>query len=191
MNSDRTKNLFASALLELSNKKPLADISVSDIIACCDMSRNTFYYHFKDKQELIFWIYSNFHDSRINLSGNQQKNSMELMKYMQKYSSFFKQAFAENGQNCFKSEFIKSMYKDYLYIINNNYNTPNLDTETKGFVAKFYANASVNALEMIFNNQPEDTDKLMRVYMMILDNNLARSLGKLDIITGLPFEYNC
>jgi Transcriptional regulator len=180
MNRDRTKIVLANALLELSNKKLLSDISVQDIISYCNMSRNTFYYHFIDKQELIFWIYSNFHDSRINLSGDQEQNSIELLKYMQKYSPFFKQAFAENGQNCFRSEFIKSMSKDYLFIINNNYNAANLDSQTKEYVANFYAYAAVNALEMIFNNPPEDTDKLIKVYMMILENNLAVAINKLN-----------
>lgn len=180
MNSDRTKSVFANALLELSNKKPLSEITVLDINTYCDTSRNTFYYHFKDKQELIFWIYSNFHDSRINLSGNQEHNTTELIKYMQRYSSFFKQAFAVCGQNCFKTEFIKSMYKDYLFIINNNYKMTYLDSKAKEFIANFYAHAAVNALEMIFNNPPEDTDKLLNVYMKILDNNLATTIEKFN-----------
>lgn len=176
MNSDRTKNLFANTLLELSNKKSLADISVSDIISFCNTSRNTFYYHFQDKQELIFWIYSTFHDSTINLSGNQETNSLELLRYMQKYYSFFKQAFADSGQNCFKCEFIKSMVKDYLYIINSNYETSEIDLQTKDFVAKFYANASVDAFELIFSNPPDDTEKLVGIYTLILNNSLARAL---------------
>lgn len=180
MNSDRTKNLFADALLELTNRKPLSDISISDIVAHCSTSRNTFYYHFKDKQELIFWIYSNFHDAKINLSGNPQSNSMELLKYMQQYASFFKQAFAEGGQNCFKSEFIKSMAKDYDYIINTHYNTAAIDDASKDFVSKFFANASVSALELIFNCPPEDTQHLVDTYTVILDDTLAKTLRKLN-----------
>ena len=32
-------------------------ISVSDIMLHCQMRRQTFYYHFKDKFELLSWIY--------------------------------------------------------------------------------------------------------------------------------------
>ena len=54
-----TKETLASALRELLKTQPLSKISVKDITDYCDMSRNSFYYHFKDKYELISWIFYN------------------------------------------------------------------------------------------------------------------------------------
>ena len=37
--------------------KPFSQISVSDICGKCEMNRKSFYYHFKDKYDLVNWIY--------------------------------------------------------------------------------------------------------------------------------------
>ena len=53
-----TKRVLADALKELMQTRPLAKISVGDITAHCGINRQTFYYHFKDKYDLVGWIYS-------------------------------------------------------------------------------------------------------------------------------------
>lgn len=51
------KKAIANSLKELLKQQPLSKISVKHIAAHCDISRNTFYYHFKDKYDLINWIF--------------------------------------------------------------------------------------------------------------------------------------
>ena len=55
--SNITKSALASALKELMETTPFAKITVSDICAKCNMNRKSFYYHFKDKFDLVNWIY--------------------------------------------------------------------------------------------------------------------------------------
>ena len=43
-----TKEIIIQTLLELLNEKPLAKITVKDIVERCGVNRNTFYYHFRD-----------------------------------------------------------------------------------------------------------------------------------------------
>ena len=50
-----TKKAFSSALKELMEKKPFSKISISEIVKECGVNRNTFYYHFKDIQDLLKW----------------------------------------------------------------------------------------------------------------------------------------
>lgn len=52
-----TKKALAQALKELLAVKPLDKISVSDICEQCGMNRKSFYYHFRDKYDLVNWIY--------------------------------------------------------------------------------------------------------------------------------------
>ena len=55
--SNITKKIMAEALKELSETMPFAKISIGDICKHCNMSRKTFYYHFKDKEDLVNWIF--------------------------------------------------------------------------------------------------------------------------------------
>ena len=52
-----TKTALAEALKDLMRKKPFARISVSDICESCGLNRKSFYYHFRDKYDLLNWIF--------------------------------------------------------------------------------------------------------------------------------------
>ena len=50
-----TKNIMKASLKKFIKKKPLSKITISDIAEDCNISRMTFYYHFKDIYDLVEW----------------------------------------------------------------------------------------------------------------------------------------
>lgn len=48
-----TKEIIIKTLFELLNEKPLAKITVKDIVEHCGVNRNTFYYHFQDISDVV------------------------------------------------------------------------------------------------------------------------------------------
>jgi AcrR family transcriptional regulator len=170
MSKDRSKTIFAKALLELTNKKAMADITVTDITDYCGLSRTSFYYHFKDKQELIFWIYATFREKKIKLTvDHSRENIIALVTYMQQYHSFFKQAFAESGQNCFKNEYCQSLYHDTLLVMEEYNDCGPLDENSKKLIARFYASAMADAVEMLLDAPIQDIENAADVLTEILN----------------------
>ena len=55
--SNITKNALADALKSLMREKNFDKISVLDICEKCNMNRKSFYYHFRDKYDLLNWIF--------------------------------------------------------------------------------------------------------------------------------------
>ena len=55
--SNITKLALSNALKELLAERPFEKISVSDICQKCSMNRKSFYYHFRDKYDLVNWIF--------------------------------------------------------------------------------------------------------------------------------------
>ena len=55
--SNITKRALSAALKELMETQPFSKISVGDICERCEMNRKSFYYHFRDKYDLVNWIY--------------------------------------------------------------------------------------------------------------------------------------
>ena len=53
----RMKQWIANEYIELSRRMRLDKIGVTKLCQSCKISRGTFYYHFKDIPDLIFWIY--------------------------------------------------------------------------------------------------------------------------------------
>ena len=52
----QTKTALAASLKKFMSKKPLGKITVSEIIADCNVNRKTFYYHFEDIYALLKWM---------------------------------------------------------------------------------------------------------------------------------------
>lgn len=101
-NNRITKETFARALKELLQERPLTKISVKDITEQCELSRNAFYYHFKDKYELINWI---FYDDMIRNANSFNDPSkltdsfVNVCKCLYKNREFYLACFQYVGQN--------------------------------------------------------------------------------------------
>ena len=52
-----TKEIIARTFTELLEEKSMAKITVKDIVERCGVNRNTFYYHFRDKYDIMHWIF--------------------------------------------------------------------------------------------------------------------------------------
>ena len=53
MPNDYTKTAIKAAFIRLLNERPLNKISVKSIVDICNISRNTFYYHYQDIPSLL------------------------------------------------------------------------------------------------------------------------------------------
>ena len=105
--SNITKRALASALKELMRSQPFSKISVSDICEYCDMNRKSFYYHFKDKYDLINWIYdTEFIVIAVQTSYRSFWDFLEdLCEYFYENRSFYHNALQITGQNSFSEHF--------------------------------------------------------------------------------------
>ena len=61
-----TKFFLAESFKELSQKKSVDKITVKEIVKNCGFTSPTFYNHFRDKYDLIAWIYSSQAEKIMN-----------------------------------------------------------------------------------------------------------------------------
>ena len=110
--SEFTKYMIAKSVKELLQSAEFDDISVGDIAAHCHISRNTFYYHFKDKYDVISWIfYSEITPiiGKTEAVGNWSEALLALCRYMQSNRDFYIKVLHIQGQNSF-SECLMDFY---------------------------------------------------------------------------------
>ena len=107
--SELTKLQLANALKDLTNIMPFRKISVSHIADHAEMSRKSFYYHFKDKYDLVSFIFdSEFSEYRPPAEGGTWL--ARLCHYLYSQRDFYRVVLQYEGQNCFEEhlrEFIK------------------------------------------------------------------------------------
>lgn len=56
-NNSETKLQMAVALKKFIKNRPFSKITVQDIVSECNINRNTFYYHFENNYDLLYFTY--------------------------------------------------------------------------------------------------------------------------------------
>ena len=109
--SNMTKRALAAALKELMGEMPFAKITVADICEKCDMNRKSFYYHFRDKYDLVNWIYDT---EFIAIARKRDYPTTwdfldDLCGYFYDNRSFYRNALSVRGQDSFAEHFREMM----------------------------------------------------------------------------------
>ena len=101
--SNITKKALGDAMKSLMAEKPFAKISISDICQRCSMNRQSFYYHFRDKYDLVNWIF--YTELIQKLQENPTSDGWVLLQdvcsYFYENRPFYVNALQVTGQNAF------------------------------------------------------------------------------------------
>lgn len=111
-NNSITKEALATALKKLLEQQSLSKISVKHITDYCNISRNTFYYHFKDKYELINWMFYTDMLENVNSFNDPSKlteSFVKVCKALYAERKFYFACFQYVGQN----SLFESLYEIY------------------------------------------------------------------------------
>ncbi len=146
--SNITKMALADALKELMAKKSFSKISVRDIVEACGLTRQAFYYHFKDKYDLMNWIYYTesvrFMNSYDTLE-HWTDGLKDLCCHMQQNRVFYINALNTTGQNSFQ-EYLHDYIRDISISVIENIEGREFDEEKWGFITEFIATAFVSMI---------------------------------------------
>ena len=91
-----TKLWIADKMKDLMKQKPIEKIRVTEICRAAEIERPTFYYHFKDKYDLVAWI---FFQSANKTDIVSIESAAESMKQMKRDFLFYKRAYEDSSQN--------------------------------------------------------------------------------------------
>ena len=109
--SNITKRALATSLKELMAEQPFGKINVAQICERCNMNRKSFYYHFKDKYDLVNWIFDTEFIELLkheNLSAGYAEHWAfieKICRYFYQNHSFYRKALQIKGQNSFSDHF--------------------------------------------------------------------------------------
>lgn len=142
--SNITKNALAASMKKLMAQKPFSKISVGDICEDCGMNRKSFYYHFKDKYDLVNWIFYVDFIGKINWEDSDDEWALldSLCRYFYSERSFYKNALQIEGQNSFKEYFYETLQPVILYYMQNAFE----DSEKSEFYVPFFCDGFLSAI---------------------------------------------
>ena len=93
----------------LMRGRPFEKISVSDICVECGINRKSFYYHFRDKYDLVNWIFYVGFIGEMDMSSYQTGWDWveDICRYFYREKDFYRVALKIEGQNSFRDYFME------------------------------------------------------------------------------------
>ncbi len=166
-----TKELLAESILELAGTKSVDKITIKEITENCGMTSPTFYNHFKDKYDLIAWIYIGHADEIVSayIDGNMtwKETVYEVLDFMESRHDFYRNAIKNtNGQNSFIAA-VRTYSEDVMRnILNGKTNRP--ITEEEQFQLTFYIRGWVESVAEWLIGDTDYTKEQLATYLQKL-----------------------
>ena len=103
-----TKQLFADEIIRLAKDRPITQISVTELCRACGTTRQSFYYHFHDKYDLVAWIYLQDLERATKEHQLGPDALYGLLSRMYDKGDFYRNALLDNSQNNLMAYVIES-----------------------------------------------------------------------------------
>ena len=171
--AERTKLWIAEAMKRLMAKTTLDKIRVTEICREAEIGRPAFYYHFRDKYDLVAWM---FYHKAYGTDVISVHSAAKAMRQLKNDMIFYKRAYEDPSQNALWRYMVDYFAKRYTDAAKEKLGTDVLDTQLAysirfycmgavGMTQEWVINDNITSAEtvvtMMFNSMPE---ALRRIY---------------------------
>jgi len=170
--AERTKIWIAETMKRLLIKKPLEKIFVTEICREAEIERPTFYYHFKDKYDLMAWI---FCQRTLQTDVLSVESAAAGMNSMRQDYIFFKRAYEDNSQSPMWSYMHEYFVRQYAEIAREKTGAE-LDAQTR-FSLRLYCYGTLGMTrEWLMNDNITPAETVVRMMFDSMPDILRRIL---------------
>ena len=179
-----TKLALSASLKKFMEKKPLSKITVSEIIADCNVNRKTFYYHFVDIYALLKWMLEQEAIEvvrQFDLLLDYKEAITFVMDYVETNAHIISCAYDSMGRDEMKRFF----YADFIGIMETLVDSVERElgvvtpADFKSFLCELYTEALASMLiEWAKDRTKYGRDKVLQYLSVILRTSLPAVLTK-------------
>lgn len=169
----KTKKSLAAALKKAMKTKKLSKITVSELVAECNINRKTFYYHFSDIYDLLKWMFEEEAIEVIkqfDMVVNTEEALRFIMDYVESNDHIINCAYDSLGHEELKRFFYTDIYDIMrnVIIVEAKRQSLNVDDNFMDFLASFYTEGlSGMLIYWIKNNLPQEKETVLQNMLLI------------------------
>ncbi len=134
-----TKHWIAEKMRGLMNQKSIDKIRVTEICREAEIERPTFYYHFRDKYDLVAWM---FFREAYRTDVVSVESAAGAMSRMKNDMIFYKRAYEDLSQNALWRYMVEYFAARYTELAKEKLGTDALDAQT-AYSIRFYCMGAV------------------------------------------------
>ncbi len=181
-NANVTKRAIADSFKKLMETTPFDRISVSSITDGCHLNRQTFYYHFQDKYELINWIFYTdvIHKVSKDMSFEHWETGIcKLFSLMKEDKRFYANAIRYTNSE-FNRYIFKVMTEGYDEVIDNMKQTLKRDIqiEDREFLAAMFGYGATGIITHWIETGMKEAPEVMTQRL----SNAVHNFGKVAVL---------
>ena len=171
-----TKQKIAECFIGLVKRSDFEKVTVAAICDACGISRQSFYYHFRDKYDLVSWIHARDYDEeelRKGLDPGTGLKDMDrwrmLCSYYDANRDYYRKVFRYMGQN----SLMDHLYRTGREMLTDYFDVSDWPEKEAGFIIDYFAPSIILSIR----RWVIDPDPLP------MDDFLARIKYCLDVMT--------
>ena len=181
--NDMKKNITIT-LFEMLQEKRLEKITVKDIADKCNISRQTFYYHFSDIFDIVKYIFSEATNKALEDYSdidNWETGYVRIMNWTLKNKNL-----VLNTYNSVRREYVEYFMKKVLFeyiikVVKTEAKNIKVTEEQCDFIANFYTLAlNAVSLEWIRQGMVEKPEVLAKRVNFLIEGDFQKALYKFE-----------
>ncbi|MBO0431364.1 TetR/AcrR family transcriptional regulator [Enterococcus sp. DIV0660C] len=175
--SIHTKQIIKHSLIRLCQQKTFRKITVQEIAYEANINRQTFYYHFTDKYDLLRWVYFedafHFLDAHNLSLDNWEEQALKMLKAIADNKEFYSNTVASD-QEVLQQEFSTIIQQSFISIFNQMDQERQLSQQDKLFYARFFSYGCSGVLVNWITHDYQETpmEIAMQLFRLAKDTEL-------------------
>lgn len=175
------KEMFSECFLNLIEKQSLSSITVQTLLDETGAARQTFYNHFHDKNDLIYYIYNTNiikeYQDPMNVHFDFSKALVDSFYQMKKYHRFLEQALRMDDPGCLKDYIFQHCYEYDIKWHQSCYGDEKMPEELV-FATKYHAIASSSmAISWILSGMPATCEDMVDLIVQMRSVGMNKFFG--------------
>ncbi len=167
-----TQQHIANVTEILLKKMPIEKINVKMIVEASKTSRTTFYRYFKDKYDVINWIYTSEVDRLIMQNDSPYQLWLKIFEFMYSRRKFFINALSYEQQNSLMNYMAERTFVDCVQVVKDSMQHDKLSREMEATINFFVGGCTRTWQSWVSGGMQDKPDFILSV----ITNNIPDSL---------------
>lgn len=184
---DRTKQLFADKIMQLAKNKPIKDIQIKELCVLCGVERTTFYYHFRDKYDLVAWIFKQNYIEEASRAEtiNDERMIREMFHRLSMQKEFFLNALQDSSQNNLREYMLAFYIGIEEKVLCEYYHTDSLNEEMLYEVRNYSFGCMGQTIDWLLGKNNLSAEKMAHYQYKFMPEELKNAFQEVRATSGV------